>query len=141
MKEKPFRLCLRAALALLMMMLTSASAWAQSTETLGGYTFTIGTDGDGQYYIVDCEAALRALSSYSTSNNCSGKRFVQTADITLTGTFAPIGGNSSSNTQCFKGTYDGGGHTISGLQVEVTSSNVSSASAGLFSEVLTNGVV
>ena len=131
----------RAAVLLLVMMLTSTTAWAQSTETLGGYTFTIGTDGDGQYYIVDCEAALRALSSYSTSNNCSGKRFVQTADITLTGTFAPIGGNSSSNTQCFKGTYDGGGHTISGLQVEVTSSNFSSASAGLFSEVLTNGVV
>ena len=141
MKEKPFRLFSRAALALLMMLLTSASAWAQSTETLGSYTFTIGTDGDGQYYIVDCEAALRALSSYSTSNNCSEKRFVQTADITLTGTFAPIGGNSSSNTQCFKGTYDGGGHTISGLQVEVTSSNVSSASAGLFSEVNENGVV
>ena len=141
MKEKPFRLFSRAALALLMMLLTSASAWAQSTETLGGYTFTIGTDGDGQYYIVDCEAALRALSSYSTSNNCSGKRFVQTADITLTGTFAPIGGNSSSNTKCFKGTYDGGGHTISGLQVEVTSSNVSSASAGLFSAVKENGLV
>ena len=126
---------------LLVMMLTTATAWAQSTETLGGYTFTIGTDGDGQYYIVDCEAALRALSSYSTSNNCSGKRFVQTADITLTGTFAPIGGNSSSNYDCFKGTYDGGGHTISGLQVEVTSSNFSSASAGLFSEVNENGVV
>ena len=131
----------RSAVLLLVMMLTSTTAWAQSTETLGGYTFTIGTDGDGQYYIVDCEAALRALSSYSTSNNCSGKRFVQTADITLTGTFAPIGGNSSSNTQCFKGTYDGGGHTISGLQVEVTSSNFSSASAGLFSAVKENGLV
>ena len=131
----------RAAVLLLVMLLTTTTAWAQSTETLGGYTFTIGTDGDGQYYIVDCEAALRALSSYSTSNNCSGKRFVQTADITLTGTFAPIGGNSSSNNDCFKGTYDGGGHTISGLQVEVTSSNFSSACAGLFSEVNENGVV
>ena len=128
-------------MTLLVMMLTTVTAWAQSTETLGGYTFTIGTDGDGQYYKVDCEAALRALSSYSTSNNCSGKRFVQTADITLTGTFAPIGGNSSSNYDCFKGTYDGGGHTISGLQVQVTSSPFSSASAGLFSEVLKNGVV
>ena len=131
----------RAAVLLLVMLLTTATAWAQSTETLGGYTFTIGTDGDGQYYIVDCEAALRALSSYSTSNSCSGKRFVQTADITLTGTFAPIGGNSSSNHDSFKGTYDGGGHTISGLQVQVTSSDFSSACAGLFSEVLTNGVV
>ena len=131
----------RAAVLLLVMLLTTATAWAQSTETLGGYTFTIGTDGDGQYYIVDCEAALRALSSYSTSNNCSGKRFVQTADITLTGTFAPIGGNSSSNTKCFKGTYDGGGHTISGLQVQVTSSHFSSASAGLFSAVKENGLV
>ena len=142
MEKKAFRhFSMRAAMLLLVMMLTTATAWAQSTETLGGYTFTIGTDGDGQYYKVDCEAALRALSSYSTSNSCSGKRFVQTADITLTGTFAPIGGNSSSNYDCFKGTYDGGGHTISGLQVEVTSSNFSSASAGLFSEVLKNGVV
>ena len=128
-------------LAAVMLTMTAQTAWAQSTETLGGYTFTIGTDGDGQYYKVDCEAALRALSSYSTSNNCSEKRFVQTADITLTGTFAPIGGNSSSNTQCFKGTYDGGGHTISGLQVEVTSSNLNSARAGLFSAVKENGVV
>ena len=145
MEKKAFRhFSMRAAMLLLTLIFAFAgaqTAWAQSTETLGGYTFTIGTDGDGQYYIVDCEAALRALSSYSTSNSCSGKRFVQTADITLTGTFAPIGGNSSSNTKCFKGTYDGGGHTISGLQVQVTSSPFSSASAGLFSEVLKNGVV
>ena len=84
MEKKAFRhFSMRAAMLLLVMMLTTVTAWAQSTETLGGYTFTIGTDGDGQYYKVDCEAALRALSSYSTSNNCSEKRFVQTADITL----------------------------------------------------------
>lgn len=36
----------RAAMMLLMMMLTAATAWAQSTENLGGYDFTVVTDGN-----------------------------------------------------------------------------------------------
>jgi len=114
----------------------------RSTERLGEYDFRLGADDDGLYYKVDCAKALVALSAYTQNNNCSGKHFVQTADITLTGTFAPIGGNSSDNTDGFYGTYDGGGHTTSGLNVMVTSSDWSnSAVAGLFGRVRMGGVV
>ena len=82
------RLFSRAALLLLTMMLTTATAWAE-TETLGSYTFTVETDGDGSYYKVDGPEALAALATYvndNTANTCEGKRFKQTADITLSDT-------------------------------------------------------
>ncbi len=57
-----------------------------------------------------------------------GYTFLQTADITLTGTFTPIGSNNSNATinslkTVFQGTYDGQGHTISNLQVSASTKN------------------
>lgn len=88
------------------------SAFSQTTETLGGYDFAIETDDEGQYYKVDCANALKGLASYVNSNNtASEKRFKQTQDITLTGTFEPL--------YCvFSGIYDGNNMTISGLYTE-----------------------
>ena len=88
------------------------SAFSQTTETLGGYDFAIETDDEGQYYKVDCANALKGLASYVNSNNTAlGKRFKQTQDITLTGTFEPLNG-------VFSGIYDGNNMTISGLYTE-----------------------
>jgi hypothetical protein len=56
------------------------------------------------------------------------KYYEQTADINLTTTFTPIGS--------FTGTFDGGGHTITGLSI--TSSN---NYAGLFSDIVSGGTV
>ena len=106
----------RAAIALLLMMLTTVSAWAQTTENLGGYEFTIETDANGSYYVVDGTAALNALATYVNAGNvASGMRFKQTADITYTGTdnYTPIG--LYANYGGFKGIFDGQGHTISGI--------------------------
>ena len=90
----------------------AGTAWAD-TETLGGYEFTIETDGEGSYYKVDCPAALDAIATYVNSNNshtCSGKRFKQTADITYsyetawnsdasyTSNYTPIGATSIAET-------------------------------------------
>ena len=75
-----------------------------------------GGDGtEGNPYLIETAADLINLSTRSGDNygnDVKGKYFLQTADITLTETFTPIG-----NTQIFKGTYDGGNHVISGLSV------------------------
>lgn len=84
------------------------SAFSQTTETLGGYDFAIETDDEGQYYKVDCPEALSAIVSYTKNARASGKRFKQTADITLSGTFEPLH-------YVFSGIYDGNNMTISGL--------------------------
>lgn len=130
------RLFSRAALLLLTMMLTTATAWAE-TETLGSYPFTVETDGDGSYYKVDGPEALAALATYvneNTVNTCEGKRFKQTADITLSDTWTPIG-KQATKYYYFKGTYDGGGFNINGL-----STNTDKYS-GLFGVIGTDGVV
>ena len=95
-------------------------AWAE-TETLGGYSFTIGTDSEGSYYEVDCPDALTALASYVNAGNgdaTEGNTFKQTADITLSGTFPMIGDEYDGKK--FKGTYGGGNFTVSGLNVSQT---------------------
>ena len=95
------------------------TAWAQSTENLGGYDFTVVTDGNDSYYIVDCKEALNALATYvnGTDNVSIGKTFRQTANIDMSSVnnFDPIG--SIGGSKSFKGTYDGGNFTISNLTV------------------------
>ena len=117
----------RTAIVLIVMMITTATtAWAE-TENLGGYNFTIENDAEGSYYKVDCEAALRAIATYTDAGNfATNKRFKQTGNITLTGgDFTPIG------KPYFRGTYDGGGYAISGLTMHVTDRE----GAGLFFKV------
>ena len=85
-----------------------------ATENLGGYNFTVETDDEGSYYKIDCADALCALSSYvnaAESNDCSGRRFKQTADINMAGrNWEPIGKDDSM--RYFKGAYDGDGYFI-----------------------------
>jgi hypothetical protein len=62
--------------------------------------------------------------------NWNGQHFLQTASIDLEGCqFTPIGNNTSAH---FKGTYDGGGFTIEGLYIRVTTANTY---AGLFGDM------
>ncbi len=120
------------------MLLTSATAWAQTTETLGGYEFTIETDADGDYYVVDSKEALTAIANYvndNSENNCTGKRFKQTGNITLSGTWTPIGKLESSTYYYFKGTYDGAGYNISGLNTNLD------VRSGLFGVIGSGGIV
>ena len=80
------------------------SSFSQTTENLGGYDFGIDTDDEGQYYKVDCPEALSAIVSYTEDASAFGKRFKQTADITLSGTFEPLH-------YVFSGIYDGNNMT------------------------------
>lgn len=68
--------------------------------------------------LVSDEADLAAIATAvnSGTDDYTGKTIKQTADITLTANpWVPIG--TSSGSRPFKGTYDGDGHTISGLNV------------------------
>ena len=107
----------------------------------GSYLFTATNEGGTAAYKIAIEQDLRNLAAVINANTNaynaitgSGMTFRQTADITLSQTFTPIGVQGASY-KWFRGTYDGGGHTISGLTV-----NTDNKYAGLFGFV-NNGTI
>ena len=102
----------------------------------GSYLFGVTTEGSTAAYKIATEDDLRNLAAVinantdaSTAITGSGKIFRQTADITLSQPFTPIGAQGTYG-KWFSGTYDGGGKTISGLTV-----NTNKQYAGLFGRV------
>ena len=98
---------------------------------LGDYLFQAdGTTAADAAYAITNGDDLRNLSSAvkATWDISVGKTFRQTADIDLSsgGDFYPVGGDKA-----FNGTYDGKGHKISGLSV-----NVEYGKNGLFGSVM-----
>ena len=89
-------------------------------------------------YLISHRAALEALqSSVDSGNSFAGKYILVTADICLygdeTNPWIPIGAGGSCK---FNGTFDGGGHEISGLYINGTSDN-----QGLFSSLAEDGTI
>ena len=115
----------RAAMLLLVMMLTTATAWAQTTITP-----TIPSqDGDGNYLIGNAAELYGFAELVNDGNKTANAKL--TADIVVnenvldangeakTGDFVqwtPIG-NDYIEGKVYSGTFDGQGHTISGLYV------------------------
>jgi uncharacterized repeat protein (TIGR02543 family) len=105
---------------------------------LRSYLFTATNEGGVAAYAITCEDDLRNLADVINGNSGtssditgSGMTFRQTADITLSDqTFDPIGAQGTYGKN-FKGTYDGGNHTISGLKVSTDDQY-----AGLFGKVV-----
>ena len=99
----------------------SAGFAAKLRVALGNYLFGVTTEGGTAAYKIATADDLRNLSAAvnTVANISSGKTFRQTADINLAsgGNFTPIGELGAD--RCFFGTYDGGGHTISGLTVSI----------------------
>ncbi len=100
----------------------------------------------------DLDYLARIVNGKGTtpSNNCSGKTFRQTADIAydystewntvgnMVKNFTPIGIYGAS----FRGTFDGQGHTISGIRVVVGGNDTDNDdSLGLFGYLGTAGTV
>ena len=105
------------------------------TSTLnddGSYTFTLTEDvtitelvyatvltleGEGteeKPYLIASAVGLKNLADYVNSGeDISGKFFELTSDIELTGKWTSIGNNANP----FNGNFDGGGYTISGLNI------------------------
>ena len=101
------------------------------------------SDGENAYKIKD-KYDLRHLAAYVNNggNNCSGLTFRQTQDIACDATYVPIGYRfSNSNRSYFKGTYDGQGHTVSGITVSRTGGSEADGCIGLFGYVEYGGTV
>ena len=141
----------RAATMLLVMMLTTATAWAQtqSFPTASGGT---GTEGDP--YRIATTADLDALAADVNSGTAySGTYFKMTVDIAYAhstawddaasteNNYTPIGNRLNSYTDNpFSGTFDGDGHTVSGIRIYKGGSGWGNYFLGLFGYVL-NGTV
>lgn len=96
-------------------------------------------DADGTY-LIDSEAALRSFASIvngSTQAAAADAKARLTKDITLTQKWIPIGFNEHV---AYSGSFDGNGHSISGLSGKYTTSDTYSA-VGLFGNIAANGKV
>lgn len=96
-----------------------------------------GLEIEGNTYIVSSATALRAWGEAARENlslNCT-----LAADIALTGTdnWTPVGPNDLN---LYTGTFDGAGHTISGLNIEVNASDVI-VTGGLIGALGKEGIV
>ena len=107
---------------------------------------------DGAYEIAsqrDLDYLARIVNGKGENASCAGITFRQTKDIDYSYTtdwdytesfdsnFTPIGGYGKS----FNGTYDGDGHTISGIRVYADGNGNSASSKGLFGYISGNGTV
>ena len=87
--------------------------------------YTAGADTSaGAAYKISTEESLRAFAAAVKADggngtyNLSGVSFYLANDIALTGTWKPVGNGVSAVKDFFAGTFDGCGHTISGLNVQ-----------------------
>jgi len=142
MESKAKDYCIRAAIALLLMMFTGISAWAQDPANIGSiqYNSTLGAyEINSVQNLNDLAVYVNGRGTYSTSgdettvHSCEGLIFKQTANITYTGTnnYTPIGlyvyGGDG-----FQGTFDGQGNTISGIYCTGDGLTGEEESLGLF---------
>lgn len=65
-------------------------------------------------------------------NECKGITFLQTQDIVCDAGYTPIGYQGDNDHSYFRGTYDGQGHTVSGITVTRTGNTNADKYIGLF---------
>ncbi len=116
-------------------------------ETADPSQFAGGSGTATDPYLIANEAQLRYLSSSINADvDWSGKYFKQTADITLSGEWQPIGWavlgevnnkKATIGAYPFRGNYDGGNFTIYGLTIGSESAPTDQYASGLFG--LTSG--
>ena len=125
MRKKSFKSALAVLLSLMMILvLFPANAFAMEGE---------GTT-DHPYKIATAEELYEFAKIVNEENTTANA--VLTADITLTdANWTPIGNYSNQ----YKGTFDGGGHTITGLSVDIQSDNT--IYAGLFGYIGEGGTI
>ena len=123
MKQKVTRF----ALTLLVMMLTTATAWAQTTIM----PTTPSQDGDG-YYLIGTAAELYGFAELVNNGNKTANAKL-TADIVVNENVLDADGEAITGdfvqwtligNVFYSGTFDGQGHTISGLYVSGSSGRV-----------------
>ena len=109
--------------------------------TADNVTVEVSLAGEGTEaspYLINSVADLETLRNKVNAGNSYAGQFVKlAADLTLTEAWTPIGNGTRSSKSysgnAFKGTFDGGNKTISGLKI--TSTTGSDAAIGLFGVV------
>lgn len=128
------------ALLLVLTMVFSLMPAALAADTvdvsaLPEYTADADTSA-GAAYKISTEESLRAFAAAVKADdgkgtyNLSGVSFYLANDIALTGAWTPVGNGVSAVKDFFAGTFDGCGHTISGLNVQGSTVN-----QGLFAAI------
>lgn len=128
------------ALLLVLTMVFSLMPAALAADTvdvsaLPEYTADADTSA-GAAYKISTEESLRAFAAAVKADdgkgtyNLSGVSFYLANDIALTGAWTPVGNGVSAVKDFFAGTFDGCGHTISGLNVQSSTAN-----QGLFAAI------
>ena len=162
MRQELIRFYSRAALALLMMLLTATTAWAQ--DAIGSIQY----NSTGSYYEIGSTDNLDDLAVYvngtgtysiggdeTTAHDCSGLTFKMTANITYThdtdwndasseeNNYTAIGRYGDVDTDHdFNGHFDGQGHTVSGIRIYKSGNDLSSDSyQGLFGLIGSSAVI
>ncbi len=108
---------------------TSSTSWTASSSYYD--TSWSGSGTASSPYLITTPAELAGLAyRVDAGTSYSGKYFLQTADLNLRAHYwDPIGDYES-----FSGYYDGGGHTITNLIIDHSSSSTTITELGLFSD-------
>jgi hypothetical protein len=104
------------------------ASWTEIPHTISGYSFTTQADetlvtavfaARSEAVTVSNEVELRAVAAaVSGGNDYYGKKITLTDDIALTEPWVPIGaGYVEGSATPFSGLFDGGGHSVSGLEI------------------------
>lgn len=95
--------------------------------------FASGTGTKADPFVIKTEAQLRAFAASTTGDNAvdyAGQYVALDSDITLNGAWTPI--------HYFAGSFDGRGHTVSGVRIGTELAPLEQSSVGFF-DVLSNG--
>ena len=129
-------LALLLVLTLLVGLMPAALA-ADTVDVTALPEYTAGADTSaGAAYKISTEESLRAFAAAVKADggngtyNLSGVSFYLANDVALTGTWTPVGNGILAVKDFFAGTFDGCGHTISGLNVQSSTAN-----QGLFAAI------
>ena len=121
----------------MMFSLMPAALAADTVDVSALPEYTAGADTSaGAAYKISTEESLRAFAAEVKADdgngayNLSGVSFYLANDIALTGTWKPVGSAATYVGDFFAGTFDGCGHTISGLNVQGSAVN-----QGLFAAI------
>ena len=129
-------LALLLVLTLLVGLMPAALA-ADTVDVAALPEYTAGADiSTGAAYKISTEESLRAFAAAVKADDGNGTyahagvTLYLAGDIALTGTWAPVGSTATYVGDFFAGTFDGCGHTISGLNVQGSTVN-----QGLFAAI------
>lgn len=117
--------------------LMPAALAADTVDVAALPEYTVGADTSaGAAYKISTEESLRAFAAAVKADDGNGTyahagvTLYLAGDIALTGTWAPVGSTATYVGDFFAGTFDGCGHTISGLNVQGSKVN-----QGLFAAI------